>query len=67
MKTLALLLLSFVSASAAEVGVGAKPIDGAEVIFDGSRKMLDGKWIYWEGAAFRFRHADQMEDRRGYG
>ncbi len=52
MKTLALLLLSFVSASAAEVGVGAKPIDGAEVIFDGSRKMLDGKWIYWEGPRF---------------
>ena len=31
------------------VGVGAKPIKGAEVLFDGSRKMLDEKWTYWEG------------------
>ena len=32
--------------------VGAKPIDGAEVIFDGTREMLDAKWIYWEGPRF---------------
>ena len=36
----------------AGVGVGAKPVDGAEVIFDGSRKMLDEKWTYWEGPRF---------------
>ena len=36
----------------AEVGVGAKPIDGAEVIFDGSRQMLDKKWTYWKGPRF---------------
>lgn len=36
----------------AEIGVGAKPIDGAEVIIDGSRKMLDEKWTYWEGPRF---------------
>ncbi len=42
----------FVSSALAEVGVGAKPIDGAEVIFDGSRKMLDEKWSYWEGPRF---------------
>lgn len=36
----------------AEVGVGAKPIEGAEVIFDGSRKMLDDKWTYWKGPRF---------------
>jgi hypothetical protein len=36
----------------ADVGVGAKPIDGAEVIFDGSQKMLDQKWTYWEGPRF---------------
>jgi len=36
----------------AEVGVGAKPIEGAEVILDGSRKMLDEKWTYWEGPRF---------------
>ncbi len=32
--------------------VGDKPIAGAEVLFDGSRKMLDDKWTYWEGPAF---------------
>lgn len=34
------------------IGVGAKPINGAEVIIDGSRKMLDEKWVYWEGPRF---------------
>jgi hypothetical protein len=37
----------------AEVGVGAKPLPGAEVILDGSRAMLDEKWIYWEGPGFK--------------
>lgn len=36
----------------AEVGVGARPIAGAEVILDGSREMLDAKWTYWEGPRF---------------
>ncbi len=31
------------------VGVGAKVPKGAEVLFDGSRRMLDEKWIYWQG------------------
>lgn len=34
------------------VGVGTAPIEGAEVIIDGSRKMLDEKWSYWEGPRF---------------
>lgn len=34
------------------IGVGAKPIKGAEVIIDGTRQMLDDKWIYWEGPRF---------------
>ena len=34
------------------VGVGAKPIPGAEVILDGSRQMLDALWTYWEGPRF---------------
>jgi hypothetical protein len=34
------------------IGVGAKPIRGAEVIIDGSRKMLDDKWTYWQGPRF---------------
>src|SRR5579862_5920979 len=37
----------------ADVGVGAKPLPGAEVIIDGTRQMLDDKWIYWEGPGFK--------------
>jgi len=34
------------------IGVGAKPIAGAEVVLDGSRQLLDEKWTYWEGPRF---------------
>ena len=34
------------------IGVGAEPVEGAEVILDGSRAMLDEKWTYWEGPRF---------------
>lgn len=34
---------------AQKTGVGAKAPKGAEVYFDGSRKMLDEKWTYWKG------------------
>ena len=44
--------LSVASAGAA-VGVGAPPVAGAEVILNGSRQMLDAKWIYWEGPGFK--------------
>ncbi len=37
---------------AAEIGVGAAPIAGAEIVFDGSRAMLDEKWTYWQGPGF---------------
>ncbi|MCD6051169.1 MAG: hypothetical protein K0Q55_2572, partial [Verrucomicrobia bacterium] len=40
------------SAEDKNIGLGAKPIKDAEVIIDGSRKMLDEKWIYWEGPRF---------------
>lgn len=36
----------------AQIGVGAKSPKGAEVYFDGTRKMLDEKWTYWEGPRF---------------
>ncbi len=36
----------------AGVGVGAKPLPGAEVILDGTAAMLQEKWIYWEGPRF---------------
>lgn len=41
--------LSLFAPAYAQVGVGTKAPKGAEVIFDGSRKMLDEKWTYWEG------------------
>ena len=53
LRSLALLLAGFATAAFAEVGVGAKPLAGAEVIIDGSRAMLDDKWIYWEGPGFK--------------
>jgi len=36
----------------AQIGVGAKPVKGAEMYFDGSRAMLDEKWEYWQGPRF---------------
>ncbi len=36
----------------AEIGVGAKPVPGGAVILDGSRRMLDKNWTYWEGPRF---------------
>ena len=47
----ALALLPTVALAA--TGVGAKPIRGAEVLFDGSRAMLDDKWTYWDGPGFK--------------
>src|SRR6266481_5554404 len=41
------------TAGMAGVGVGASPLPGAEVIIDGTRKMLDAKWTYWEGPGFK--------------
>jgi hypothetical protein len=43
----------FQTLSFAQVGVGAKPPEGAEVIIDGTQKLLDEKWIYWEGPGFK--------------
>ncbi len=52
-RLLTALALTLSHAAFADVGVGAKPLDGAEVIMDGSRAMLDEKWIYWEGPGFK--------------
>lgn len=38
--------------AADNIGVGAKPVKGAKVILDGSRKMLDEQWTYWKGPRF---------------
>ncbi|MCK4992044.1 MAG: DUF1080 domain-containing protein [Bacteroidales bacterium] len=57
MKTLfiTLIIVSIFTISACnqvEVGIGAKAPTGAEMLFDGSREMLDGNWTYWEGPRF---------------
>lgn len=49
---LALNLLVLNACDQPTVGVGAKAPAGAEVLFDGSREMLDQKWTYWEGPRF---------------
>lgn len=47
------LLVGFCHSSAdGQIGVNAKPAEGAEVLFDGTRKMLDQKWTYWKGPRF---------------
>ncbi len=35
-----------------KTGVGTKAPKSAEVLFDGTKKMLDEKWQYWEGPRF---------------
>lgn len=35
-----------------KTGIGIKASKTAEIIFDGTRKMLDEKWTYWEGPRF---------------
>ena len=42
----------FIQPLSAQVGVGAKPIKGSEMQMDGTRKMLDDKWEYWQGPRF---------------
>ncbi|WP_143092813.1 3-keto-disaccharide hydrolase [Arsenicibacter rosenii] len=46
---LALVSAGFSLSVQAQIGVGAKAPKDAEVLFDGSRRMLDEKWTYWEG------------------
>jgi hypothetical protein len=58
MKTIhAALLAVSLSASAINaqdkaIGLGAKPSEGAEMILDGSRAIMDEKWTYWVGPRF---------------
>lgn len=47
-----LLLLSSAGKAQQKIDVRAESPAGAEVLFDGSRKMLHEKWTYWEGPRF---------------
>lgn len=50
-RTFSMAMIGFglITSVHAQVGVGTKPVKGAEVFLDGSRKMLDEKWTYWKG------------------
>lgn len=40
-------------AQPSSMGVGARPVPGAEVLLDGTRATLEAKWTYWEGPGFK--------------
>lgn len=40
--------IGFSKSVSAQTGVGAIPIKGAKMYFDGTREMLDAKWTYWK-------------------
>ena len=46
------LLCSSLPSAFAQIGLGAKAPADAEVLIDGSRKLLDDKWTYWTGPRF---------------
>ncbi|UZD24724.1 DUF1080 domain-containing protein [Algoriphagus halophytocola] len=50
--TLTIVLAGSVTLAFGQVGVGAKPIKGAKVYLDGSKKSLKKNWTYWEGPRF---------------
>jgi hypothetical protein len=53
LKTLSVICaLSIGAGGRANVGVGAAPVVGAEMLIDGTRETLDAKWTYWAGPAF---------------
>jgi len=54
LTTLLTVLIATATLAAADphIGVGAKPVAGGEMLLDGSRRMLDEKWTYWEGPRF---------------
>ena len=52
MKKYTILFLMVSVGAIAQIGVGAKNPKNADMMFDGSRTMLDEKWTYWEGPRF---------------
>lgn len=49
LSTTLLIAVSIFTSAKEPVGIGTKAPKGAEVLFDGSRQMLDDKWTYWQG------------------
>ncbi len=50
---IAILVTAHAFAADTGIGVGARPVPGADVIIDGTRGTLDAQWIYWEGPGFK--------------
>lgn len=50
--SIAVLLITVCACNQQQVGIGTRAPGDAEVLFDGSREMLDNKWTYWEGPRF---------------
>src|SRR5688572_9327515 len=48
-----LIFLLCLATARAGIGVGTQPLSGADLLIDGSRKLLDEKWTYWEGPGFK--------------
>ena len=48
MKKYTILFLIVSMGALAQIGVGAKKPKNADMMFDGSRSMLDEKWAYFE-------------------
>lgn len=50
---LTVMILATPPVNAAErIGLGAAPPEGADILIDGTRELLDAKWTYWEGPRF---------------
>ncbi len=50
---LAFLLGFAAQAQGQSIGLGSKPIAGADLVIDGTQQTLDTKWQYWEGPGFK--------------
>ena len=44
--------LNFNDRPTGTIGIGSLPPADADVLIDGTRKLLDEKWTYWEGPRF---------------
>ncbi|WP_296705656.1 DUF1080 domain-containing protein [Algoriphagus sp.] len=47
-----LILIAFSIPGYSQTGVGVEPIKGAKLMLDGTEKMLNKNWKYWEGPRF---------------
>ncbi len=48
-KAIVIATLLFPLSLSAQIGVGAEKPGNADMLFDGSKEMLDEKWTYWDG------------------